>query len=73
MLVTGNCLIYSSCMGQRTFPQLSLLIINNSTWSILNQWNTVIIIRWQSDLVNIKESVLPVCDKPYHNNKKKVK
>ena len=29
------------------------------------------IVRWQSDLVyvNTKESVLPVCDKPYHTNK----
>ena len=25
--------------------------------------------RRQSDLVNTKESVLPVCDKPYHTNK----
>jgi len=24
--------------------------------------------RWQSDLVYTKESVLPVCDKPYHTN-----
>jgi len=27
------------------------------------------IVRWQSDLVNTKESVLPVCDQPYHTNK----
>jgi len=29
----------------------------------------VLIIRWQSDLVYTKESILPVCDKPYHTNK----
>jgi len=27
------------------------------------------IIRWQDDLVNTKESLLPVCDKPYNTNK----
>ena len=26
------------------------------------------IVRWQSDLVNTKESELPVFDKPYHTN-----
>jgi len=26
------------------------------------------IVRWQSDLINTIESVLPVCDKPYHMN-----
>ena len=26
------------------------------------------IVRWQSDKVYTKESVLPVCDKPYHMN-----
>jgi len=26
------------------------------------------IVRWQSDLVYTIESVLPVCDKPYHIN-----
>ena len=24
------------------------------------------IVRWQSVRVNTKESILPVCDKPYH-------
>jgi len=27
------------------------------------------IVSWQSDLENTKESILPVCDKPYHNIK----
>jgi len=27
------------------------------------------IVRWQSDLVNTKESILPVCDKPNTTNK----
>jgi len=30
------------------------------------------IVRWHFDLVNTKESVLPVCDKPKHTNKRKV-
>ena len=30
----------------------------------------VMIVSWQSGLVNTKESVLPVCAKPYHTNKK---
>ena len=29
------------------------------------------IVRWQSDLVNTKESLLTVCDQPYHTNKQK--
>jgi len=28
-------------------------------------------VRWQPDLVNTKESVLPVCDEPYYTNKGK--
>ena len=31
------------------------------------QWIMVMIIRWQSDLVNSEESIRP--DKPYHTNK----
>ena len=27
------------------------------------------IVSWQSDLENTKESILPVCDKPYHKIK----
>jgi len=32
------------------------------------------LIRWikvrrQSDLINTKESILPICDNPYHTNK----
>ena len=49
------------------------MIIYNSTWSILTQWIRVMIVRWQSDLVNTKlESERPDCDKPYHSNKSKV-
>jgi len=47
-----------------------IVIIYNST--ILVQWIRVMIVRWQSDLVNTKESVLPVCDKPYQTNKRKI-
>jgi len=53
-----------------TVPQLSVMIIYNSTWSVLIQWIRVMIVRWQNDLV--KEIVPPVCDKPYHINKSKV-
>jgi len=31
------------------------------------------IVRWQSDLENTKESVLSDCDKPYHTNKKNLR
>ena len=30
-------------------------------------------VRLLSDIVNTKGSVLPVCDKPYHTNKRKVR
>ena len=30
----------------------------------------VMIVKWQSDIENTKESVLTACDKPYHTNKK---
>ena len=29
-------------------------------------------VRWKSDLVNTKESILLACDKPYHTNKRMV-
>ena len=44
----------------------------NSTWSILIQLIRVMIVRWQYHRVNAKEIVLPVCDKSYHTNKRKV-
>jgi len=55
--------------GTNGQSQLSIMIIYNSTRSILIQW---IRVMWQSDLVITKESVLPVCDEPYHTNKRKV-
>ena len=58
--------------ANRQFPQLSIMIIYNSTWSILIQWIRVMIFRWQSDIVKTKESTLSGCDKPYHTNKRKV-
>ena len=57
---------------QWTVPQLSIMIIYNITWSTLIQWIRIMIVRWQSDLVNTKKSILPVCDKPYHMNKRTV-
>jgi len=41
-------------------------------WSIFIHWIRVLIVRWQSDLVNTKESLLPVSDTPYHTNKRKL-
>ena len=38
--------------------------MDNGTWSILIQWIRVTLY----DLVNTKESVLSVCEKPYHMN-----
>jgi len=51
-------------------PPTVIMIIYYSKWSILIHWIRVMIVRWQSGLVNIKESVRSVCDKPYHTNKK---
>ena len=48
------------------------MIIYNHIWSILIQLIRVVIVRWQSDQVNTKESVLPVGDKPCHMNKRNV-
>jgi len=35
----------------------SIIIIYNSTWSILIQWIRVMIVRWQSDQLKTKESI----------------
>jgi len=54
-------------------PKLSIMIIYNSTWSFLIQWIWFnMIVRWQSDLLKSKESVIPVCSKPYPMSKRKV-
>jgi len=58
------------CVSRLT--QLSIMIIYNIAWLILIQLIRVKIVMWQSDIVNTKLSVLPVCDKPYHTNKRKV-
>jgi len=52
--------------------QLPIMIIYNSTWSILIQFIRVMIVRWRSNVVNTKESELPVCDKKIRTNKRKV-
>jgi len=54
---------------QWTVPQLSVMVIYYSTWSMLIQCIRVMIVRWQSELVIAKEGLLPVCDKPYHMDK----
>ena len=58
--------------AQWTVPQLSIIIIYNSKWSILIQWTRVMIVRRQSDLEKQKESILSVADKPYTLNKREV-
>jgi len=45
------------------------MIIYNSAWSILIKLVRVMIVRWQSYLVNTKECVVHVCDQSYHTNK----
>jgi len=51
---------------------IEIFIIYNTIWSKFVQWFCVRIVRWQSNLVNTKESIFPVCDDSYHRNKKKV-
>jgi len=51
------------------FPRCQSFLTEHSP--LLIQWIRVMIVRWQYDLVNKKESILHVCDKPYHKNKKK--
>jgi len=45
------------------------LIIDNGTLSNLIRSIMIMIVRWQSELVNSNKSILPLCDKPYHTNK----
>jgi len=39
--------------------------------SIVLKWISASNVRWKYDLVNIKESIIPVGDGPYHKNTKK--
>jgi len=55
-----------------TVSQLSIMIIYNSIWSILIQWIRVMIVRWQSDLLNTKEIAVPDSDQPYHKIKENI-
>jgi len=61
-----------SALQERFLKNLSFDIMS-LLW-ILIQRMRVMIVRWQSDLhvVNTKESLLPVCDKPYLTTKRKV-
>jgi len=43
-----------------TFSQLSIMIIYNSTWSMLIQLITVIIVSRSSDLINTKDSIFVI-------------
>jgi len=51
------------------------LVRNCQSWSFItvygqnNPIDLGYIVRWQVDPVNTKESLLPVCDKPYHKIK----
>jgi len=65
LLISDICLPYYLYVRD-SLHQLSIRIIYNSTQSNLIQWIRV------SDLVNTKESVLPVCNKPYHTNKRNI-
>ena len=49
--------------------KLAIMIFYNMTWSISIQWFRNMIIRWQSDPVNTKESTHSVCD---HTNRRTV-
>jgi len=51
--------------------KLVLLIICYSAWSTLVQWIKVMLVGWQSDKTNTKESALCVCYIPYKTNKEK--
>ena len=51
-----------------TVPQLSIMVIYNSTWSILIQWIRDIVSGDNMTLVYTIETVLSVCDKPYPMN-----
>ena len=62
--------VFSDYVGIWKWGQAFPIGNYNSTWSNLIQWIGVMIVRWQSDSVNTKESVLPVCDKSYHTNKR---
>ena len=65
-LIIIQCTVNCIQPNNRQWPK-SVMIIFNSSWSILIQW----IVRWQSDLVNTKK-LLPVCNKPNHINKGKL-
>ena len=52
---------------QWTDSRPSIIIIYNSTWSILIQWIRDIL-SGDNLTYYIQKSVLPVCDKPYHMN-----
>jgi len=62
--------VYSYTATKWTVPRHSTSI--TSIWSILIQWIRVMVAGWYSDLVNTKESILLVCDKPYYTNKRNV-
>jgi len=47
----------------------SILMISYKIWSILIKLFRVTTVRWQFDLVNEKESILSIWNKPYQKNK----
>jgi len=55
-------------MLQWAVPQLAIMIIYNSSWSILIQEIRVMIVRWQSDLVKQNKAIFLY----ENNNKRKV-
>ena len=59
-----------SCFLGGQFPNCQSCSFITPRGQFLTQWIWVMIIRWQSILVNTKESILLGCDKPYHTNKR---
>jgi len=55
-------------MLQWAVPQLAIMIIYNSSWSVLIQEIRVMIVRWQSDLVKQNKAIFLYGN----NNKRKV-
>jgi len=52
--------IHHSMHGQ--FPKHDIYNSACVAWSSCIQWSRVRVVRWQSDLENAEEPVLPVCD-----------
>jgi len=61
-----------SCSPMDRYPKWQSLSFITVKCQFLIQLIWVIVVMWQSDRVKSKESVLPVCAKPYHTTKRTV-